>query len=172
MHRACGLCEKPSCSVLRSKEGGAQWESQDAVMGQAHMLALLWPFFCSVLKTSWQGQHSHQVRALLLTWQVGPWGGAPGRWGPGAGHLAGVGATGHLTRCHTLLSLCRGCHFCVSPEHGQNPWIIVLQSLKKRSMRKKAKVILDLGVQSHQWEANSHPQASDVLRRSFWWEGQ
>ena len=118
MHRACGLCEKPSCSVLRSKEGGAQWESQDAVMGQAHMLALLWPFFCSVLKTSWQGQHSHQVRALLLTWQVGPWGGAPGRWGPGAGHLAGVGATGHLTRCHTLLSLCRGCHFCVSPEHG------------------------------------------------------
>lgn len=74
-------------------------------------------------QTSWQGQHSHQVRALLLTWQVGPWGGAPGRWGPGAGTWWGlllhlVWVTGHLTCCHTLLSLCRGCHFCVSPEHG------------------------------------------------------
>ena len=30
----------------------------------------------------------------------------------------------------------------------------------------------DLGVHAHQREANSHPQAPDGLRRSFWWEGQ
>ena len=62
----------------------------------------------------------------------------------------------------------------VSPQSmAQNPRTTVLQSLKKRrSVQKKAKVILDLGVQVLSWEANAHPQAPDGLRRSFWWEGQ
>lgn len=49
---------RPALS-LGAKGRGAQRESQDAVMGQARVLELLWPFFCSVLKTSWQSQCNH-----------------------------------------------------------------------------------------------------------------
>lgn len=49
---------RPALS-LGAKGRGAQGESQDAFMAQARVLELLWPFFCSVLKTSWQSQYNH-----------------------------------------------------------------------------------------------------------------
>ena len=86
--------------------------------------------------------------------------------------ISGVGAKGHLAGealglgpmpraqlSHAAASLAVAVTFVSPQSMAQNPWTIVLQSLKKRrSMQKKAKVNLDLGVHGHQRGVNSHPQ--------------